>query len=89
MSRRQLIIPPFARDSDGVAEHTPNIAWYNCLTVVEALDTLTPALTTLDELALRIPVQAIYKFDDRRIVAGPDQDPAISLPVAKSHHARR
>ncbi|MFX7167280.1 hypothetical protein ABTI49_19720, partial [Acinetobacter baumannii] len=38
-------------------------------TVVEALDALEPA-RPLAELPLRLPVQAIYKFDDRRIVAG-------------------
>ena len=38
-------------------------------TVVEALDALEPA-RPLQQLALRLPVQAIYKFDDRRIVAG-------------------
>jgi bifunctional enzyme CysN/CysC len=37
--------------------------------VVEALDALEPA-RPLEALALRLPVQAIYKFDDRRIVAG-------------------
>jgi bifunctional enzyme CysN/CysC len=37
--------------------------------VVEALDALEPA-RQLEQLALRLPVQAIYKFDDRRIVAG-------------------
>ena len=37
--------------------------------MVEALDALEPA-RPLAELALRLPVQAIYKFDDRRIVAG-------------------
>jgi bifunctional enzyme CysN/CysC len=37
--------------------------------VVEALDALEPA-RALEQLALRLPVQAIYKFDDRRIVAG-------------------
>src|SRR5882757_1379423 len=63
------VIPISARDGDGVAERTPNIAWYNGPTVVEALDALTPA-RALDELPLRLPVQAIYKFDDRRIVAG-------------------
>ena len=35
----------------------------------EALDALTPS-QPLDRLPLRLPVQAIYKFDDRRIVAG-------------------
>jgi bifunctional enzyme CysN/CysC len=63
------IIPISARDGDGVAALTDRIRWYHGLTVVEALDAMTPAVA-LDELALRLPVQAIYKFDDRRIVAG-------------------
>src|SRR5215475_8188593 len=63
------IIPISARDGDGVAEHTPRIGWYSGPTVVEALDALEPA-RPLEALALRLPVQAIYKFDDRRIVAG-------------------
>jgi bifunctional enzyme CysN/CysC len=63
------IIPISARDGDGVAELTDRIGWYHGLTVVEALDALTPAVA-LDELALRLPVQAVYKFDDRRIIAG-------------------
>jgi bifunctional enzyme CysN/CysC len=63
------IIPISARDGDGVAEHTPRIGWYDGPTVVEALDALEPA-RPLEQIALRLPVQAIYKFDDRRIVAG-------------------
>src|SRR6201997_4616361 len=63
------IIPISARDGDGVAGRTPRIAWYHGPTVVEALDALEPA-RPLERLALRLPVQAIYKFDDRRIVAG-------------------
>src|SRR6202021_258997 len=63
------VIPISARDGDGVAERTPRIHWYVGPTVVEALDTLEPA-RPLAQLALRLPVQAIYKFDDRRIVAG-------------------
>src|SRR6201986_1006396 len=63
------IIPISARDGDGVAAHTPRIGWYDGPTVVEALDALEPA-RPLEALALRLPVQAIYKFDDRRIVAG-------------------
>jgi bifunctional enzyme CysN/CysC len=50
--------------------HAPrNIEWYRGPTVVEALDALVPA-KPLEQLPLRLPVQAIYKFDDRRIVAG-------------------
>jgi bifunctional enzyme CysN/CysC len=63
------VIPISARDGDGVAARTANIAWYDGPTVIEALDALTPA-RPLDALPLRLAVQAIYKFDDRRIVAG-------------------
>jgi len=52
-----------ARDGDGVAERTPRIGWYQGPSVVEALDALEPA-RPLEQLALRLPVQAIYKFDD-------------------------
>ena len=63
------VIPISARDGDGVAQNTPRIGWYEGPTVVSALDTLTPT-RALTDLPLRLPVQAIYKFDDRRIVAG-------------------
>jgi bifunctional enzyme CysN/CysC len=63
------VIPISARDGDGVTERTPRTHWYTGPTVVEALDALEPA-RPLAALALRLPVQAIYKFDDRRIVAG-------------------
>src|SRR6201996_4350288 len=65
----RAIIPISAREGDGVAVLTPNIQWYDGPTVVDALDALEPA-RPLEQLALRLPVQAIYKFDDRRIVAG-------------------
>ena len=63
------IIPVSARDGDGVAALTANIGWYKGATVVEALDRLEPARPAT-ELPLRLPVQLITKFDDRRIVAG-------------------
>jgi bifunctional enzyme CysN/CysC len=65
----KAVIPISARDGDGVAERTPRLQWYDGPTVVEALDALEPA-RSLEQLALRLPVQAIYKFDDRRIIAG-------------------
>lgn len=63
------VIPISARDGDGVAIRTSRIGWYKGPTVVEALDALEPA-RPLETLPLRLPVQAIYKFDDRRIIAG-------------------
>ena len=71
------VIPISARDGDGVAERTPRIGWYQGPTVVEALDALEPA-RPLEQLALRLPVQAIYKFDDRRIVAGRIESGSLS-----------
>src|SRR5205085_9342949 len=71
------IIPISARDGDGVAALTQHIGWYKGPTVVEALDHLTPA-RALDELDLRLPIQAIYKFDDRRIVDGRIESGSLS-----------
>jgi len=87
------VVPISARDGDGVAERTRRVAWYNGPTVVEALDALEPA-RPLEQLALRLPVQAIYKFDDRRIVAGriesgglPPATRSSSCPRGKSQRS--
>jgi bifunctional enzyme CysN/CysC len=88
------VIPISARDGDGVAERTPRIGWYTGPTVVEALDALEPA-RPLEQLALRLPVQAIYKFDDRRIVAGRIESGSLSagdeiviMPAGKAARIR-
>ena len=82
------VIPISARDGDGVAERTPRIGWYKGPSVVEALDALEPA-RPLEQLALRLPVQAIYKFDDRRIVAGRIESGSLQRRRRDRHHARR
>src|SRR5438105_6709131 len=71
------VIPISARDGDGVAERTAKIRWYRGPTVVEALDALEPA-RPLQALALRLPVQAVYTCDDRRIVAGRIESGSLS-----------
>ena len=63
------VIPISARQGDGVAQRSINIDWHKGPTVLEALDQFSPALHPQD-LTLRMPVQAVYKFDDRRIIAG-------------------
>src|SRR5262249_60360889 len=63
------LIPISARHGDGVARRTAATAWHSGPTVLEVLDRFSPARAPT-ELALRIPVQAVYKFDDRRIIAG-------------------
>ncbi len=63
------VIPVSARSGDGVAARTPAMAWYAGPTVLAALDGLAPPQAG-PALPLRMPVQAVYKFDDRRILAG-------------------
>jgi bifunctional enzyme CysN/CysC len=72
------VIPISARDGDGVARRTDPIGWYGGPTVVETLDGFMPARQP-DELALRLPVQAVYKFDDRRIIAGRIETGSIAV----------
>ncbi|HWM84723.1 MAG TPA: GTP-binding protein [Kofleriaceae bacterium] len=72
ISPRQYI-PISAREGAQVAERSPHLAWYEGPTVLEALDGLTKQAPSRD-LPLRLPVQDVYKFnergDDRRIIAG-------------------
>jgi phosphoadenylyl-sulfate reductase (thioredoxin) len=63
------VIPISARHGDGVARHTDAIAWHDGPTVLEVLDEFLPA-RTLEEMPLRLPVQAVYRVDNRRIIAG-------------------
>jgi phosphoadenylyl-sulfate reductase (thioredoxin) len=72
------VIPISARHGDGVIARTPGIAWYRGPTVIEALDSFAPARPAT-ALPLRLPVQAVYKFDDRRIVAGRLQSGRIAV----------
>ena len=64
-----FVIPVSAREGDGVARVTDNMAWYDGPTTLEALDRFPASVPTVDQ-ALRFPVQDVYKFDDRRIIAG-------------------
>ena len=63
------IIPISARHGDGVARRSEQTAWYEGPTVLEIFERFKTARSA-DQLPLRFPVQAIYKFDDRRIIAG-------------------
>ncbi|MCL5105619.1 MAG: GTP-binding protein [Armatimonadetes bacterium] len=65
-----FVIPVSARDGDNVAKRgEATMPWYDGPTVLESLDLFT-AIGSKQELPLRMPVQDVYKFDRRRIVAG-------------------
>lgn len=63
------IIPISAREGDNIVEHAGTMPWYQGPTVLQALDGFEyKELPT--ERPLRMPVQDVYKFDQRRIIAG-------------------
>lgn len=63
------VVPVSARGGDYIKDRSDAAAWYQGPTVLEALDGFAAAATAHD-LDLRLPVQDVYKFDDRRIIAG-------------------
>ncbi|HEY7229370.1 MAG TPA: phosphoadenylyl-sulfate reductase [Pseudolabrys sp.] len=71
-------VPISARNGDGVAIRTPAIDWHQGPTALGVFDQLLPATSTQD-LAFRLPVQAVYKFDDRRIIVGRIESGRVSV----------
>lgn len=63
------VIPVSAREGDNIGARSDRMPWYQGPTVAEALDAL-PTATVPRDLPLRMPVQDVYKFDQRRIIAG-------------------
>jgi bifunctional enzyme CysN/CysC len=65
----KLFIPIAAAKGDNVATKSTNMPWYNGPTVLEALDRFQVAEPP-HNLPLRFPIQDVYRFDARRILAG-------------------
>jgi len=63
------IIPISAREGDNMVEHSTAMPWYQGPTVLQALDSFEYKEQPV-ERPLRMPVQDVYKFDQRRIIAG-------------------
>jgi bifunctional enzyme CysN/CysC len=65
----RCFIPICARDGDNLATHSAKMPWWQGPTVLEALDELSNSAPPKDK-PLRFPVQDVYRFDRRRILAG-------------------
>ncbi len=63
------VIPISASHGDNIAKKSGKIPWYTGPTILEALDSLTKT-RELEERPFRLPVQDVYKFDEKRIVVG-------------------
>jgi bifunctional enzyme CysN/CysC len=72
------IIPISAREGDNMVAHSPSMPWYQGQSVIQALDSFE-SLGAPPELPLRMPVQDVYKFDQRRIIAGRVESGALAV----------
>ncbi|KZD00014.1 adenylyl-sulfate kinase [Oceanibaculum pacificum] len=63
------VVPVSAREGDNIVDRSAAMPWYQGPTVTQALD-LCAMPPEAVELPLRLPVQDVYKFDQRRIIAG-------------------
>ncbi len=65
----RLFIPMSAKLGDNIAAPSANMTWWHGPTVLAALDQFQ-VTDRPDNQPLRFPIQDIYRFDDRRILAG-------------------
>jgi bifunctional enzyme CysN/CysC len=65
----ECIIPVSAKLGDNIANRSTNMAWYTGPTVLDQLSRFKKEAAQ-SEQPLRFPVQDVYKFDARRIIAG-------------------
>ncbi len=65
----KAVIPVSGREGDNVASRSAAMPWYRGPTLVEAIDGFQPPPPAVDQ-PLRFPIQDVYKFDERRIIAG-------------------
>ncbi len=65
----QRFIPASAKSGENVVLQSEHMPWYQGPTVLDSLG-LFNKLPSAENLSLRFPVQDIYKFDGRRIIAG-------------------
>ncbi|MGD9537815.1 MAG: adenylyl-sulfate kinase [Alphaproteobacteria bacterium] len=63
------VVPTSARGGDNLIEPSDAMGWYVGPTLLGALDALNPPHAIADA-PLRLPIQDVYHFDQRRILAG-------------------
>lgn len=63
------VIPISAREGDNVATASDRMRWYDGPSVIETMAEFALPESPVDR-PLRLPLQDVYKFDDRRILSG-------------------
>jgi bifunctional enzyme CysN/CysC len=65
----KCFIPMSARHGDNIASRSANMPWWRGQTALETLDEFRLAEPPTSQ-PLRLPIQDVYRFDSRRILAG-------------------
>ena len=65
----KAVVPISARDGQGLIDLSEKMPWYTGANFIDTLDQLPDANSTND-LPTRLLIQDVYKFDERRIIAG-------------------
>jgi bifunctional enzyme CysN/CysC len=93
-AKADFVVPISAREGENLVERAASMPWYEGPTLIEALDSFRSSPRPV-ELPLRLPVQDIYKFDERRIIAGRIESGRLAVgdrllfsPSGKTAHIR-
>jgi bifunctional enzyme CysN/CysC len=65
----RIFVPIAAKHGDNIASLSKNMPWWKGATVLDVLDDFKVAELPKDQ-PLRLPIQDVYRFDERRILAG-------------------
>src|SRR6185436_3918203 len=74
----KIFIPIAAKLGDNIAAPSANMPWWKGPTVVQTLDEFKISELPKDQ-PLRFPIQDVYRFDERRILAGRVESGSIKV----------
>ncbi len=74
----KCFIPIAAKHGDNIASRSAKMPWWHGATVLETLDQFAPAQPPTNQ-PLRFPIQDVYRFDQRRILAGRIESGKLSV----------
>ncbi len=74
----KVFIPIAAKHGDNIASISKNMPWWKGATVVDTLDQFNVTDLPLNQ-PLRFPIQDVYRFDERRILAGRIESGSIKV----------
>lgn len=74
----RLVLPISARHGDNLTAASANLPWYRGPTLSEALQAFE-SRPSRDEQPLRLPIQDVYRQDDKRVLAGRIESGRLSV----------